>query len=56
MEDEETTQRDRGHFQHVRVQKVTCKNVLAGAGGHFHRVRAQKVARKNVSVGAGGHF
>ena len=32
-----------GHFQRVRAQKVTRKNVFAGAGSHFQRVRAQKV-------------
>ena len=29
------------HFQHIRAQKVTRKNVFAGANGQFQRVRAQ---------------
>ena len=33
----------------VRAQKVTRKNVFAGAGGHFQRVRAQKVTRVRPS-------
>ena len=33
------------HFQRVRAQIVTRKNVFAGANDHFQRVRAQKVMR-----------
>ena len=45
-----------GRLKRVRGQKVTRKNVFAGANGRLKRVRGQKVTRKNVFAGANGRL
>ena len=54
---------ERDHFQQVRAQKVTDKNVFAehfqefvGACDRFRQVQAQTVTHRNVFAGARNHF